>query len=895
MGTRTCRRRLRVSVAAAIAAATMTQSVFALDFFWDGDPATANAQYGAATQTWTPGAGNNWLPAVTSTANTVWVNAADSVARWGSGTTGTAPNPQTFNLGADITLNRMDVGGTYNAPVIIANSAGNTFALTFDGTAPSIAPNHGTNPLLIDVEVRGTVGITKGNNGRLIFNQPNTYTGGTTISTGVLQFNAANTIGGAGQDVNITATGAATFNYAGFQSTLGARIAPASAGSVALNASQAAENIDFSAAGANLATAFLGAVENLTYTGVFTPNGTTYRVGGGGATMTFGTANYFTGANALQVGGGAGGTVSITAPQNYTGITGISSNTLALSGGNDRLPTTTTLAFSGTSTLNVGANSQTLHTITVPDAAATNNTITGSGGTVIVNGAADLNLGPLNPTSTTHVQVNMSGLTNFTYNSPANIFRVGGRPGGTATSNTSQIATVTLGNTNNITASLLAVGDQGFNANPGNSTLNLGTTNVLNANTFNIGSSGRSGATLTFAGGLTNPTVTIRGTNGTDPVGSFLIGRISSNNATAWTDQVNVSAGTINALVTNMVIGNADTANSATRQGTTNASFTMGAGSMTVDTITLGRIANGTGTTTATFAANGTFTLNNAAGTLNAGTITLADNLITVTTGTARNVSGTFALVNGTLKATTIQAGSNAGTATAVTRAFNWTTGTVQNTDGANLAINDIPITLLTAAAHTFAVSGSNTTTVNSNSIISGATFGITKTGTGTLILGAANTYTGATTVSQGRVEIAAADRLADASTMSLGGGTFATGGFNETLGALGMTASSSIDMGTGASVLSYANSNGTWTGVLTIENWSGSTDGGGTDQLRFGTDGTGLSAAQLGQIQFAGFPLGAQIIAAGPNAGEVVPIPEPGAGILFALAATGLSRRRRR
>src|SRR5205814_9500145 len=114
-----------------------------------------------------------------------------------------------------------------------------------------------------------------------------------------------------------------------------------------------------------------------------------------------------------------------------------------------------------------------------------------------------------------------------------------------------------------------------------------------------------------------------------------------------------------------------------------------------------------TGTVTGTYVANGTFTINNAAGTLNATTITLADNTITDAGTQTKTVSGTLALTDGTVKATTIQRGSTAGTATA-TLALNWAGGTVQNTDGANLSVTGVPVNLSTAAAHTFNVTGTN-------------------------------------------------------------------------------------------------------------------------------------------------------------------------------------------
>jgi hypothetical protein len=79
---------------------------------------------------------------------------------------------------------------------------------------------------------------------------------------------------------------------------------------------------------------------------------------------------------------------------------------------------------------------------------------------------------------------------------------------------------------------------------------------------------------------------------------------------------------------------------------------------------------------------------------------------------------------------------------------------------------------------------------------------------------------------------------------------------------------------GSGA-VLKFDNSSAVaWNaGTLTITNWNGSASGGGPDQIFFGTDATGLTAGQLGQITWinpygGGNITGAKILATG----EIVP-----------------------
>lgn len=176
---------------------------------------------------------------------------------------------------------------------------------------------------------------------------------------------------------------------------------------------------------------------------------------------------------------------------------------------------------------------------------------------------------------------------------------------------------------------------------------------------------------------------------------------------------------------------------------------------------------------------------------------------------------------------------------------------------------------------------------------------GLTKEGTGRLILNSASTstFTGNLTIDAGTLMLGGNNQIANTAGLQLASGaTFASQGFSDTVGTLSLSGTGTVDLGSGASVLRFANSSAiTWGGGtgLTINNWSGTGSGGGTDQLYFGSDTTGLTSGQLSKIVFvnpAGYAsgnYGAKILATG----EVVPlaiVPEP--ATLATVALLGLA-----
>jgi hypothetical protein len=128
---------------------------------------------------------------------------------------------------------------------------------------------------------------------------------------------------------------------------------------------------------------------------------------------------------------------------------------------------------------------------------------------------------------------------------------------------------------------------------------------------------------------------------------------------------------------------------------------------------------------------------------------------------------------------------------------------------------------------------------------------------------------------------------------INLGGGTLDTNGFNDRVGTLTLSGSSTIDLGAGGSLLYFADSSSTtWNSgaILNIANWDGSPTGGGSDRVLFLNSSSSLTVGQLSQIRFlnpTGFAPGtytAKILANGEIVPDVLAVPEPSTIIIGSL-----------
>ncbi len=276
----------------------------------------------------------------------------------------------------------LDLGGASHAAGTVTISGGKIQNGTLTGS--SYAGQSGT----VSAVLAGSGAMTKTTSGTLTLSGANTYTGITTISSGLLQFSADDNLGAAPGSPVATKL---TLNNGGISSGL------RSTGSFTLN-----PNRGITLVGPNGGSIQVSSGQTVMYAGIITGGGNFGS--GGGYTAGYGT-NVLSGAN------------------NYTGTTTVASGTLRL-GANGTLPSGTplTIAADGNtgSTLDLGGFSQTIGPLASSTGIGgtgtatpniklsgaltvleTNNTafsgiISGSGGSLTINGTGTLTLNDTN-------------------------------------------------------------------------------------------------------------------------------------------------------------------------------------------------------------------------------------------------------------------------------------------------------------------------------------------------------------------------------------------------------------------------------------------------------------------------------------------------------------------
>lgn len=249
--------------------------------YWDSNGATAGAGGATPSGTWDAATANWNATSAGTDATNAWTTGLTAVFAAGTDATGaytvTVDGTQeigglTFEEGAVTLTNGTALKMVADASAFVASGLTATIATPI---------SQDTTPRVFSKTGSGTLVLSGDNSGA---------TGGMVINQGITQFESLSTINGSGQNVAVNAGAVALFGTsfgAGNISTALGRIATGSAGAIAPD-NYAATNFDFNTAG--LTAASLGAVGTVDYTGTLTPNGTTYRLGGGGGTLKLNSA-----------------------------------------------------------------------------------------------------------------------------------------------------------------------------------------------------------------------------------------------------------------------------------------------------------------------------------------------------------------------------------------------------------------------------------------------------------------------------------------------------------------------------------------------------------------------------------------------------------------------------
>lgn len=707
---------------------------------------------------------------------------------------GTLTVADSTNLGAGaVTLN----GGS-----LTVNGSGvtvsNAVALTGDGTITN------ANAVALSGIVSGTGALTKAGAGTLTLSGDNTYSGATAVNDGKLVAAHNNALGTTAGSTTV-ASGAAL----GLQG--GVTVAEAvSAAGTGISSAGAIYNVS----GTNILSgnvtltgaAFLGVTSdqltlsgnigggfNITKTGI----GTLVLSGSNSYNNTSVSAGTLSLATDGSLGSGAvtlaGGTMLAV-----TGATTID-NALTLSG-NATLDNSTAVtlsgAISGAGTILTKSGAGTLTLSSTSNSAATTTALTVTGGTLsvgtattMVGGTLTLNGGSLTITSAGNTFSNAIALSADATISNASAATLSGQLSGSAALTKAGAGTLTLSNTGNSSAAATLTVTAGTVSVASDSrllggavTLNGGTLNLANAGTIdNAIVLGSSNGTISVTNGAATLSGIISGTGSLTKTGGPAL-TLSGNNSH--------SGGTT-------IRG----ANGVSITGSSTGAMNLGTGAVTVEGGSTLAIT-GTGTTVSNNITllddsdpSTSATITNANAVTLSGILSGAEALNKAGAGTltltATNThTGAVAVSAGGL---TLEGGSSIGDSSAVTV----DSGATLTLNGGNETIGSLAGAGNVVLSYRLTAGGDNTNTTFSG-VISGSGNGLTKTGSGTLMLTGNNTYTGSTTVAAG---ILTANRvggaLADTTAVSVASGATFTAWTDETIGSVAGAGNVSLNSGT--------------------------------------------------------------------------------------------------
>jgi len=757
--------------------------------------------------------------------------------------------------------------------------------------------NTSANQTLAGV-LSGTGALTKSNSGTLMLSVNNTYTGATTIQAGTISLatlgngSAAGSFGASTNATQNLILAGGTILYTGVNATSNRGFTLADGTSSTINVSTSGVSLTLSGNSAattgSLVKAGAGTLVlggNHSYTGSTTISAGALHIGGG---ARLGGGNYdgnISNQGTLQVNVDPSDTLILSGSISGSGnLIKIGNGILALAGNS---------SFSGGTALN-GGTLQIGH-----------DNALGAGVITMVS----------NPTFTSTDATDRVVANAFSGFSTPIFGAASGQTGNLTFTNTGSLAisgtrVVTVLNTTSIATSFTGTALMTKNGNGtlvlyGNNTYTGGTT--INAGTLQIGNGGTTGslsttgsisnnATLVFnrSDSLTQGTdFSASGISGTGAVIKNGTGSLTFNVSNTYSGATTINSGTL-------VLGHAsDTLADTAILNISGGTLAMGSNSDTVGAVTLssgGITGSGTLTGTSYTVQSGTIEANLAG----AGGFTKSTSGVVTLSGNNSFTGGT----NIALGNLTVSGGSALSDTGAVTLAnasgavlHIATSETIGTLSGGGASGGNISI----ASGQLLAINQNSSASFNGT--ISGAG-GVSISGNSTLTLGAANTFTGTTAIQTGTLAAAASgalgstanivvasggsllvtanETIGNASTMNLAGGRLLfSGNVTETLGALTLSANSTIDLGENSVELSFASLVGLLNYTLNIYNWSGNTQwspspGGGQDQVYIRSS---LSESELQKISFYSSGIGTDsFIANAFQLGnyEIIAVPEP-------------------
>jgi hyaluronate lyase len=397
---------------------------------------------------------------------------------------------------------------------------------------------------------------------------------------------------------------------------------------------------------------------------------------------------------------------------------------------------------------------------------ATNVSLTGATGTLTVGGAS-FQVGQTTPTSGTNTAtLDMSGLGTFNANlGNSGIFRMGSSVG---TGTFGATTTVKLAATSNITADVLGIGDRASRG--GGHVLKLGSvSNQINANTISIGPNaggGRGNGEISFE--TVTGTLILRAADGEAAVTAMNLVNTSFGTSNNLTASANFAAHSIDAKIDTLVMARRSSTGTVANA---TATLIFDTGTLEVGTLNLAENSQSLSTSGAILA-----TMNIGGGNASFGAITMATSMggAATTTTAALNFTGGTTTVNGNIA----RGGGNGTTATLAlngpSAVLDMTGKNITNLTGItytaglfqNLGIVNTGMTLAGTGSRVFNQAAGISGEIQGT--ITGTDVGLAKQGPGTLTLTGTNTYSGNTTIEQGILRVMTPN-FADASTVAIG------------------------------------------------------------------------------------------------------------------------------